>query len=328
VGNLLEAKEDGLYVKHDLPTSADAVVTNEYVTSVDQKDGKVTVTRKQISYNELTDLPIIPGQDDFGVLTLAGENAIEVTGDQDKVVKLLIDEANKGNVTLTQTEAGLKAEVELPTIPDVAIAKTVDKTLPTENKPVIDKVITTLAAEGHTVIPTVMEVVTKAGWDKITDAGEGQTAVRLISQSEIDKLAKLNLDNGEITISGSVNASQVKELYDTVVNIVKGSTSDLDPDTEGDQLGLGIEKGAQVNIIEAVALPDAVLAISDKQVNIPAAVAGKFGVIKGGDETVANEVSIGENGIGKVAKVSTDSLVNGELELVLNGGKATGKANA
>lgn len=332
-GNSLEIietdGEEGLYVNAPvLPTSADAVVANQYVTAVDQKDGKVTVSRKQISYNELADLPTIPGQDDFGVLTLTGENAIEVSGDQDKVVKLLIDEANKGNVTLTQTAAGLKAEVELPTIPPIEIADSVDKTLPTENKPVTDKVIASLAAEGHTITPTVLEVVTKAGWDKITNAGEGQTAVRLISQSEIDKLAKLNLDNGEITISGSVNASQVKELYDTVVNIVKGSTSDLDPDTEGDQLGLGIEKGAQVNIIEAVALPDAVLAISDKQVNIPAAVAGKFGVIKGGDETVANEVSIGENGIGKVAKVSTDSLVNGELELVLNGGKATGKANA
>lgn len=333
-GNSLVAKEDGLYVNAPiLPTSEDAVVANQYVTAVDQKDGKVTVSRKQISYNELADLPTIPGTPDFGILTIEGENAIQVINKtegqtQDKVVKLLIDETNKGNVTLTQTEAGLKAEVELPTIPPIAIADSVDKTLPTENKPVTDKVIASLGAEGHTVTPTVLEVVTKAGWDKITNAGEGQTAVRLISQSEIDKLAKLNLDNGEITISGSVNASQVKELYDTVVNIVKGSTSDLDPDTEGDQLGLGIEKGAQVNKIEAVALPDAVLAINDKQVNIPVAVAGKFGVIKGGDETVANEVSIGENGVGKVAKVSTDSLVNGTLELVLNGGKATGKANA
>lgn len=323
-GNVLTAKDDGLYVKipevvH--PTSEDVAVANQYVTAVDQKDGKVTVSRKQISYNELADLPTIPGKPDFGILTLTGENAIEVTDGQDKVVKLLIDETNKGNVTLTQTEAGLKAEVELPTIPDVVIAAATDKTY-TDTAPNTDKVIMALAADGHTITPTALEVVTKAGWDKITNAGEGQTAVRLISQSEIDKLAKLNLDNGEITISGSVNASQVKELYDTVVNIVKGSTSDLDPDTEGDQLGLGIEKGAQVNKIESIGLPDAVLAINDKQVNIPAFVEGKYGVIKGAAANSINTVIAQADGTGKVEKISTDTLVQGEFELVLNGGNA------
>ena len=79
-----------------------------------------------------------------------------------------------------------------------------------------------------------------------------ESGLRFINQTEINKLAKLNLDNGEITISGSVNANQVKELYDTVVNIVKGSTADLDPDAEGAQNGLNIEEGAEVNIIEAV----------------------------------------------------------------------------
>lgn len=324
-GNALVAKEDGLYVEipevvH--PTSEDEAVANQYVTAVDQKDGKVTVSRKQISYNELADLPTIPSEADFGVLTLTGENAIEVTGDQDKVVKLLIDETNKGNVTLTQSEAGLKAEVELPTIPDVVIAAATNKTY-TDTAPNTDKVIMALAADGHTITPTALEVVTKAGWDKITNAGEGQTAVRLISQSEIDKLAKLNLDNGEITISGSVNASQVKELYDTVVNIVKGSTSDLDPDTEGDQLGLGIEKGAQVNKIESIGLPDAVLAINEKQVNIPAFTEGKYGVIKGAVAGSKNTVIAQADGTGKVEKITTDILENGEYEFVLNGGNAS-----
>jgi hypothetical protein len=322
-GNSLVAKGDGLYVNAPvLPTSADTAVANEYVTAVDQKDGKVTVTRKQISYNELADLPTIPGETDFGVLSLAGEDAIEVTGDQEKVVKLLIDEANKGNVTLTQSENGLKAEVELPTIPDVVIAATTDKTY-AETMPVTEKVIMALTADEHTITPTALEVVTKAGWDKITNAGEGQTAVRLISQSEIDKLAKLNLDNGEITISGSVNASQVKELYDTVVNIVKGSTSDLDPDTEGDQLGLGIEKGAQVNLVESIGLPDATLAIANKHVAIPAFLEGKYGVIKGAAAGSKNTVVAQADGTGKVEKITTDILENGEYELVLNGGNAS-----
>ena len=76
--------------------------------------------------------------------------------------------------------------------------------------------------------------------------------IRFINQTEINKLSKLNLDGDDITISGSVNASQVKDLYNTVTSIVKGSAADLDPDTEGSQLGLGIEEGAQVNKIETV----------------------------------------------------------------------------
>ena len=76
--------------------------------------------------------------------------------------------------------------------------------------------------------------------------------IRFINQTEINKLSKLNLDGEEITISGSVNASQVKNLYNTVTSIVKGSVADLDPDTEGNQLGLGIEEGAQVNKIDTV----------------------------------------------------------------------------
>ena len=74
----------------------------------------------------------------------------------------------------------------------------------------------------------------------------------IINQIEINKLSKLNLEGDDITISGSVNASQVKNLYNTVTSIVKGSVADLDPDTEGNQLGLGIEEGAQVNKIETV----------------------------------------------------------------------------
>lgn len=332
-GNSLVAKADGLYVNAPtLPTAADVAVENQYVTAVDQKDGKVTITRKQINYNELAGLPTIPGTPDFGVLTLTGEQAIVVenkseTETQDKVVKLLIDDANKGNVTLTQSDAGLKAEIDLgdyaktADLPELAIAANVDAILPAENKPVTGKVIAALTADDHTITPTVLEVVTKAGWDGIhTDNG-----LRLISQTEINKLAKLNLDNGEITISGSVNANQVKELYDTVVNIVKGSTTDLDPDTDGDQLGLGIEKGAQANKIESIGLPDAVLAIANKEVTIPAFVAGKYGVIKGaelvGDKAVANKV-YANDGVGEVKAISTDILVQGADELILNGGNA------
>jgi hypothetical protein len=100
-----------------------------------------------------------------------------------------------------------------------------------------------------------------------------ENGLRFINQSEIDKLKALNLEGNEITISGSVNASQVKELYDTVVNIVKGSTTDLNPDTpDSVETGLHIEEGAQVNKIEKVIFNGAEATIEGKT----ATIAGEF----------------------------------------------------
>lgn len=96
-----------------------------------------------------------------------------------------------------------------------------------------------------------LELNNLADYVKVIDA-TADNGLRFINQVEINKLSKLNLDGEDITISGSVNASQVKELYATVANIVKGSTADLDPDTEGFQLGLGIQEGAQVNFIDNI----------------------------------------------------------------------------
>ena len=110
-GNSLVAKEDGLYVTTKHPDSADEAVANQYVTAVDQKDGKITVSRKQISYNELADLPTIPGETDFGVLSITGKDAIAVTEGQNSEVSLVLD--NSGNVVLTQSATGLKADIAL-----------------------------------------------------------------------------------------------------------------------------------------------------------------------------------------------------------------------
>lgn len=109
---------------------------------------------------------------------------------------------------------------------------------------------------------------------KVTDA-TAEDGLRFINQTEINKLSKLNLDGEDITISGSVNASQVKELYATVANIVKGSTADLDPETEGSQLGLGIQEGAQVNFINNVNT-DIFSVDSDKKLDLVKVPVGKL----------------------------------------------------
>lgn len=73
---------------------------------------------------------------------------------------------------------------------------------------------------------------------------------RLITEIEAQKLEALNLKDGDITISGSVNASQVKELYDVVYRIVTGTGTAIF-DEVSKQL-LGIEIGAEKNIIDSV----------------------------------------------------------------------------
>lgn len=306
-GNSLVANEDGLYVNAPtLPSVESERVEGDHKVVVDvyQEDGEVKVTREQLSFLDLANLP-------------HGEGGILVsTINNDPYITLVPD--NSGNVQFTSGDDGLQANIELK-IGDANQAEASGDTA---------EVISALTASGDTISPLLVEVVTKKAWNELKETGE-----RLINKDEMDKLAALVLgESGSVEISGTINAANVHGLGQEVIDIVTGSGDYVSTPAigeEGDEnyvpativKKLGIEKNAQVNKIEGIALPDAVLAINEKQVNIPAAIAGKYGVIKGGDETIANEVSI-VDGIGKVAKISTDSFVQGENELVLNGGKA------
>ena len=91
--------------------------------------------------------------------------------------------------------------------------------------------------------------------DYATNAeAKANSGIRYINQTEIDKLSKLTLDGEDITISGSVEASQVKNLYTVIENIVTGAPGeeDLNPDVTGLQQAFGIEKGAQKNFINSI----------------------------------------------------------------------------
>ena len=74
---------------------------------------------------------------------------------------------------------------------------------------------------------------------------------RLLSSDEAKKLESLVFgDNNEIQISGNVHASKVQELYANVVRIVTNSGT-YEYDGEQKEL-LGIEKGAEVNVVGSV----------------------------------------------------------------------------
>lgn len=88
----------------------------------------------------------------------------------------------------------------------------------------------------------------------LNSEAKANNGIRYINQIEIDKLNKLVIEDGDITVSGSIEAAQVKNLYTVVENIITGTsvTEDLDPDTEGIQPAFRIEKGAEVNKINSV----------------------------------------------------------------------------
>jgi hypothetical protein len=133
----------------------------------------------------------------------------------------------------------------------------------------IDDSYTKDESDGKYATKAELEAHAEAADKKYYAVKTKDEGIRLINEKEIEKLSKLNIEDGEITISGSVNASQVKELYSAVVNIVKGSTTDLDAETDGNQLGLNIEEGAQVNKIEKIKVNGLEQSISaDKSVDL------------------------------------------------------------
>ena len=136
------------------------------------------------------------------------------------------------------------------------------------------------------------------------------------------KLEKLVLsDDGTVGISGTINASNVKELYDNVVRIVTGSDS-YEFDGVAKEL-LGIEKGAQVNVIEKITLNGSdPLIVTDKTVNIPIATGILAGLVKSAEGE--NKVAVGADGTMEVNSLNVNKLVQTEGDyIILNGGNSS-----
>lgn len=260
------------------------------------------------------------------VYTVADTNTVDMTINGTEIKADVKVSKESGNAVVVKNDGIYVDTPVIPEIPDVDIQNATKATAPTAD---VAEVIASLTANGHEITPSVIEVVTKAGLDKITAGGK-----RFITEEEINKLAQLTLEeDGGVAISGTINAQNVHGLGAEVVDIITGNGDYISTPgvgQEGDEgyiaptivQKLGVEKNAQVNKIESVALPDAVLAIANKQVNLPAFVTGKYGVIKGAAADSVNTVIAQADGTGKVEKVSTDSFVQGEAELILCGGNS------
>ena len=147
---------------------------------------------------------------------------------------------------------------------------------------------------------------------------------RLITLEEANKLEALVVgEGGKIEISGKVNASNVQELYNAVVNIVTG-TGESTYDGVAKEL-LGIERGAEANVIEQITLAGgAPLEVANKVVDIPLAIGNYAGLVKSSEDE--NMIKVLANGTMEVNKLNVNKLVQDEGEvLVLNGGNSAGE---
>ena len=120
--NILEVKDNGLYVPApaevvlpgtDNKDNAATVPTGDTVNvvsngTISMVDGKYTLTEDYVTVATKQYVDNV----DTGVMSVEGKQAIKTTGDDKVTVELAIDSA-KGNVELTQSDAGLKANVDL-----------------------------------------------------------------------------------------------------------------------------------------------------------------------------------------------------------------------
>lgn len=158
----------------------------------------------------------------------------------------------------------------------------------------------------------------------------------LVQDTLITKLTNLlniqSVADGQLAVSPegqlsivAIAQSQVAGLTDALsgkVDVVAGkglSTNDFT--NELLQKLNGIEAGAQVNVIEAININDAPLAISEQSVNIPIATASQLGVVL--SSTGENKVTVAGDGTMSVAQINVNTLVQTEGDsLILNGGNA------
>lgn len=159
---------------------------------------------------------------ELGVMSVTGKDAINATGAKDVEVSLVLD--NSGNVELSQSDAGLKAEIDLseyaktadlPAIPSITITDDAEAEVPTENTVNVYKNIT---ANGHVLTEELVQVPTVAGVDASIAAND-------VFATDILTVNAL----GGIAAGADLNGMTTHEILNTLlfpyVAFVLGSTS-------------------------------------------------------------------------------------------------------
>ena len=118
------------------------------------------------------------------------------------------------------------------------------------------------------------------------DKVEGYT---LLSPTDKTKLDALVIGESGVEISGKVNAANVEGLGNWITTN-RDAVPGLLSATEATKLA-GIADGAQVNVLEAVAIDGVDLAIDGKKVNIPLATTTSAGALSAVDKAIIDSIS-------------------------------------
>lgn len=137
-----------------------------------------------------------------------------------------------------------------------------------------------------TAVPIGIVTGLSSSLDNKVDKVDGS---RLITNDEATKLEKLVLgEDGTVSISGEINAANVKELNSWITtnrNDVPGLLSAVDKAKLD-----GVEDGAQVNVLESVSVNGVILANTGKVVDIPLATVSSDGALSAVDKAFIDSI--------------------------------------
>ena len=281
-------------------SNTDAAVAGEFVTEVKEADGIVAVKRAKLA---ASDIPALTHDkiSDWGTELAKKQDTLTIADSYNAKTNPVATKK-----TVTDAVAGLSGAMHF------IGQSTTDPTLPAG--PTIGGV-TSYAAGDVVTFGTKEYVKDKAGtWVLLGD--EGSYAV------------KGAISNADIADDAAIAQSKVSGLPDALSNrytkeeangtfVAKETGKSLVSDTLITKLE-GVAEGAQANVIEKVKVNGTALTPdATKSVDIPAATAAAFGVVKVDGTSIDSTA-----GVISVKAVSTDLLKQGNDALVLMGGNA------
>lgn len=280
--------------------NTDAAVAGEFVTEVKEADGIVAVKRAKLT---ASDIPALThGKiSDWDTELAKKQDTLTIADSYDADTNPVATKK-----TVTDAVAGLSGAMHF------IGQSTTDPTLPAG--PTIEGV-TAYAAGDVVTFGTKEYVKDKAGtWVLLGD--EGSYAV------------KGAISNTDIADDAAIAQSKIAGLPDALANrytkeeadgkfVAKETDKSLVSDTLITKLE-GVAEGAQVNVVEKVKVNGTALTPdATKSVNIPAATAAAFGVVKVDGTSIDSA-----DGVISVKAVSTDKLEQGTDTLIFNCGGA------
>lgn len=281
-------------------SNTDAAVAGEFVTEVKETDGIVSVKRAKLA---ASDIPALTHDkiSDWDTELAKKQNTLTIADSYDADTNPVATKK-----TVTDAVAGLSGAMHF------IGQSTTDPTLP--DGPTIEGV-TSYAAGDVVTFGTKEYVKDKAGtWVLLGD--EGSYAV------------KGAISNADIAADAGIAQSKIAGLPDALANrytkdeadgkfVAKETGKSLVSDTLITKLE-GVAEGAQANVVEKVKVNGTALTPdATKSVDIPAATAAAFGVVKVDGTSIDSA-----DGVISVKAVSTDKLVQGTDTLIFNCGGA------